>query len=56
MFRKQQDIITATRCELIEAVRLALEVQSGQRVRLHQLDFNQKCYFYIGDVSRRVAF
>ena len=56
MFSKKQDIITATRCELIEAVRLALEVQSGQRVRLHQLDFKQKCFFYIGIVSRRVAF
>ncbi|MDQ5976398.1 MAG: hypothetical protein QG664_311 [Patescibacteria group bacterium] len=57
MFRKKAVVLTASRCQLIETVRLALEVLTGERVRLHQLDFNQDNYFFrFGQVIRRVSF
>ena len=55
MFRRKDIALTATRCQLIERVRLALEVLTGERVQMHQLDFEQeKYFFYVGQVSRQV--
>lgn len=58
MFNRKKDIVlTASRCSLIERVRLALEVLKGERVRLKEWDFNTDKYFvYVGDTPQEVLF
>jgi hypothetical protein len=40
--KKKYPIITSTFCDQIEDLRLAIEVLTGQRVRLLNIDFNTK--------------
>jgi len=41
--RKKEVVLTATTCGKIEDLRLAIEVLTGSRVRIKQLDFNTTC-------------
>jgi len=41
MFRRQKSpVISATHCDEMESLRMALEVMFGERVRFRQIDFN----------------
>ncbi|HEY4515588.1 MAG TPA: hypothetical protein VJH67_00135 [Candidatus Paceibacterota bacterium] len=40
MFRKKQPILTATYCSQLENIRQAIEVFTGKRVSIGQMDFN----------------
>lgn len=51
--RKKKVVLTASICQDIELLRLALEVLTGERVRLVDMDFNTgRCHVRIGDDTR----
>ncbi len=57
MFRKKLPVLTAKFCKEIEDVRLALEVLSGLRVCLGQVDFNTgRGFVRVGAEGKNISF
>lgn len=58
MFRKnQRPVLTATSCNEMENVRLAIEVLTGQPVRLIHFDFNTgHAKAYVGDEEKSFSY
>lgn len=56
-FRKNQPVLTATLCDEMENLRLAIEVLTGKRTRFVQVDFNT-CHgkVLVGDEEKNLAF
>lgn len=49
-------ILTETRCKKLESLRLAIEIFTGQRVRLKNFDFNtDRGHVYTGEETNQVA-
>jgi hypothetical protein len=54
--RKKKIVLTESYCYLIETLRLALEVLTGERVRLFNFDFNtEKGRVFIGNELRNMT-
>ncbi len=57
MFVKKTPVLTATFCDLLEKVRTAIEVLTGERTCFVQMDFNTgRGIVYIGDEKKDVSF
>lgn len=57
MFRKNQPVLTATLCNEMENLRLAIEVLTGQQMRFIQVDFNTgRGKVSVGEEEKDLAF
>lgn len=60
MFRfgkRKEPVLSATTCEAVEKLRLAIEVFIGERVRFHHVDFNTKrARVCIGEICKEIKF